>query len=265
LPACAEPHKRSPPPSTNSPRSSEPPRPRQARAIAAPVRAATGRPAHTPPLHSVRGAQCSARRSRRTPARSTDRDPGVRAEPTPAPHSIAFGSIVGDPRPHRGERVGKALGVPAPIHQRTSQKRVSRSEPLGRRFVIRGKPAVAQPRHPSEPSVRAPASDPQRDAARLDGPRRQLIKPDPGSLQWPSSIPSIRVPRACCGRVASASASSPQRQSQPHCRSSHTEQSPCWRGRFRRDALRLSSWESVAAHSTRDAPNAGEAAAAGDR
>ena len=118
----------------------------------------------------------------------------------PAPHSIAFGSIVGDPRPHRGERVGKALGVPAPIHQRTSQKRVSRSEPLGRRFVSRGKPAVAQPRHPSEPSVRAPASDPQRDAARLDGPPRQLIKPDPGSLQWPSSIPSIRVPRACCGR-----------------------------------------------------------------
>ena len=75
----------------------------------------------------------------------------------PAQHSITFGSIVVDPRPHRGERVGRALGVPAPIHQRTSQKRVSRSEPLGRRVVSRGKPAVAQPRHPEA----SPASEPQ--------------------------------------------------------------------------------------------------------
>ena len=129
----------------------------------------------------------------------------------PAPHSIAFGSIVGDPRPHRGERVGKALGVPAPIHQRTNQKRVSRREPLGRRFVSRGKPTVAQPRHPSEPSVRAAASDPQRDAARLDGapasahkarpwlaPMAFLDPVDPSSegLLWPGCVGFCIVARA---------------------------------------------------------------------
>ena len=117
--------------------------------------------------------------------------------------------------------VASALGKPsASLPRSTSaraKKRVSRSEPLGRRVVRRGKPVVAQPRHPSEPSVRAEASDPQRDRS-VGRARRQLIKPDPGSRQWPSPIPSIRVPRACCGRVASTSASSPRRQSRPDCR-----------------------------------------------
>ena len=46
---------------------------------------------------------------------------------------------------------------------------------------------------------------------------RALGKARPRLAQWPSSIPSTRVPRACCGRVASASASSPRRHSRQGC------------------------------------------------
>jgi hypothetical protein len=85
---------------------------------------------------------------------------------------------------------------------------------------------------------RVPLRAKARPWTRTSFARTCLGKARPGLAQWPSSIPSIRVPRACCGRVTSASASSPQGQSDQGCRFGRpwtASRSPAGRSRTRSD------------------------------
>ena len=92
---------------------------------------------------------------------------------------IALGSIVRNPGPHRRERIRKAVRVPAPPLELARQLSASGREQLRRRVVGGTEPAVSQPRHPSQPRLRTPASDPQRN-------------PTPGAEPAPAANPQAR-------------------------------------------------------------------------
>ena len=89
-------------------------------------------------------------------------------------HTITLRAILGHPRPHRGEGVRKAVRVAAAAGELARQQLARLAEALRSRVVGRGDPAVSGSRDPAQARVRSPASDPQGDAVRLTGDRREL-------------------------------------------------------------------------------------------
>ena len=87
---------------------------------------------------------------------------------------VALGAIAGNPGPHRGERIGKALRVAAAIFEHARQAVTGFGEAVRRRVVGGGKPAVSGPRDPAQSGARAPTADPQRYGASLPGSRREF-------------------------------------------------------------------------------------------
>src|SRR5271155_3194037 len=61
-------------------------------------------------------------------------------------HAITLRPILRYPGPHRRERVGKAVGFPPVVRERTLQGTAGVGEPLRRRVVRGRKPAVTRPR-----------------------------------------------------------------------------------------------------------------------
>ena len=92
-------------------------------------------------------------------------------------HAIALRPILRHPGPHRRERVGEAVRVPARVLERACQRGAGGGEALRRRVVGGGEPAVTRPRDASEarrssPSFRSTAgcpAGPARARRRTDG------------------------------------------------------------------------------------------------
>src|SRR5439155_20810388 len=84
-----------------------------------------------------------------------------------AEHSIALGAIFGDPGPHRGKSIGKALRVAAALFELACQAAASFGESVRRRVIRGGKPAVSGTRDPTQSGLRAPAPDPESYTALL--------------------------------------------------------------------------------------------------
>ena len=80
--------------------------------------------------------------------------------------------VLAHPGPHRREPVWEPCGIAAALAQLLGQGSPGLREPVGRRVVRRGQPAVGEAGDPAEAGV-GPQLDPQRDPTLRDG-RRQL-------------------------------------------------------------------------------------------
>ena len=127
---------------------------------------ATGRRARIPPRRTRREARRSAPPGRCRAGLAARRDLVQHRREHVAQDAILIDAILGDPGPHRGERIGEALRVPPTVLELARQALPCFREADRRRVVGGGEPAVSGTRDPAQPGARAPAADPQRDAAR---------------------------------------------------------------------------------------------------
>ena len=115
-------------------------------------------------------------------------------------------------RPHRSDARDRPKLRRTAIRSRTARSRA----PAPCAATATSGPAFNSGRSFSPYSSPPPNARKARPWTRASFARTCLGKARPSPARWPSSIPSTRVPGACCGRVASASALSPERLRRRH-------------------------------------------------